>query len=231
VRGQGVGGRGAGDSPRSAARRADHGLTAGVLDNRQPIPTAAFQQHPVPFVREPPRLAPLPEAVWIGLPKPGPPEGGGTHWFMRAGVSKSLTSSLRPNICIAVDGRGTPLGLLEHVSASSQVHLVIAISGGGGRAGFADFRSTWTARHESQRPEGCLDPMVSRSRVRLGLSAYLEVTPEAGRAFLNFVTRNMISFKATHSSLGRLMVYSQPRKNLTTRPTASRQGLLCGFGL
>ena len=56
-----------------------YGLAADVLDNRQRVLTAAFQQHPECFVRKPPRPAPLPHAVWINPPKPGPPEGGETH--------------------------------------------------------------------------------------------------------------------------------------------------------
>ena len=56
-----------------------YGLAAEVLDNRQRVLTAAFQQHPERFVRKPPRPAPLPDAVWINPPKPGPPEGGETH--------------------------------------------------------------------------------------------------------------------------------------------------------
>lgn len=39
---------------------------------------------------------------------------------------------LRSNISVAVDGDITPLGLLEPVSASSEVHFVAAISGGAG---------------------------------------------------------------------------------------------------
>ena len=56
-----------------------YGLAADVLDNRQRVLTAAFQQHPERFVRKPPRPAPLPDAVWINPPKPGPPQGGETH--------------------------------------------------------------------------------------------------------------------------------------------------------
>ena len=56
-----------------------YGLAADVLDNRQRVLTAAFQQHPECFVRKPPRPAPLPHAVWINPPKPGPPEGGETR--------------------------------------------------------------------------------------------------------------------------------------------------------
>jgi len=56
-----------------------YGLAADVLDNRQRVLTAAFQQHPERFVRKPPRPAPLPDAVWINPPKTGPPEGGETH--------------------------------------------------------------------------------------------------------------------------------------------------------
>ena len=39
---------------------------------------------------------------------------------------------LRPNISVAVDGEISPLGLLERVSAKSEVHFVAAISGGRG---------------------------------------------------------------------------------------------------
>jgi molybdopterin synthase sulfur carrier subunit len=37
---------------------------------------------------------------------------------------------LRPNISVAVDGEITPLGLLEAVGESSEVHFVAAIKGG-----------------------------------------------------------------------------------------------------
>lgn len=70
-----------------------YGLAAAVLDNRQRVLTAAFQRHPERFVRRPPRPALLPGAVWINPPKPGPPEGGETHQYMRADVSQALTSS------------------------------------------------------------------------------------------------------------------------------------------
>ena len=56
-----------------------YGLATGVLDNRQRVLSAAFQQHPERFVRKPPRPASLPDAVWINPPKPPPPEGGETH--------------------------------------------------------------------------------------------------------------------------------------------------------
>lgn len=56
-----------------------YGLAADVLDNRQRVLTAAFQQHPERFVRKPPRPAPLPDAVWINPPKPEPLDGGKTH--------------------------------------------------------------------------------------------------------------------------------------------------------
>jgi putative transposase len=56
-----------------------YGHAAEVLDNRQRVLTAAFQQHPERFVRKPPRPAPLPDAVWINPPQPGPPEPGETH--------------------------------------------------------------------------------------------------------------------------------------------------------
>jgi putative transposase len=56
-----------------------YGLAADVLHNRQCVLTAAFQQHPERFVRKLPQPAPLPDAVWINPPKPGPPEPGETH--------------------------------------------------------------------------------------------------------------------------------------------------------
>lgn len=37
---------------------------------------------------------------------------------------------LRPHIRVAVDGRISSLGLLEKVSAASEVHFVAAVSGG-----------------------------------------------------------------------------------------------------
>lgn len=56
-----------------------HGLAADVLDNRQRVLTAAFQQHPERFVRQPPRPAPLPDAVWINPPMPDHQKPGETH--------------------------------------------------------------------------------------------------------------------------------------------------------
>jgi putative transposase len=56
-----------------------YGLAPAVLGNRQRVLTAAYQQHPERFVRRPPRPAPLPGAVWINPPKPGPPEGTEPH--------------------------------------------------------------------------------------------------------------------------------------------------------
>jgi len=59
------------------------GLAADVLDHRQRVLSAAFQQNPERFVRQSPRPAPLPDAVWINppkpTPKPGPPEPSETH--------------------------------------------------------------------------------------------------------------------------------------------------------
>ncbi|MBZ5590988.1 MAG: MoaD/ThiS family protein [Acidobacteriia bacterium] len=37
---------------------------------------------------------------------------------------------LRPNISVAVDGEVTPMGLIEPVSPSSEVHFIAAIKGG-----------------------------------------------------------------------------------------------------
>ena len=37
---------------------------------------------------------------------------------------------LRPNISVAVDGEVTPMGLLEPVGPTSEVHFVAAIKGG-----------------------------------------------------------------------------------------------------
>ena len=37
---------------------------------------------------------------------------------------------LRPNISVAVDGEVTPMGLLERVGPTSEVHFVAAIKGG-----------------------------------------------------------------------------------------------------
>lgn len=56
-----------------------YGCAADILENRQRVLTAAFQQHPERFVRRPPQPAPLPDAVWINPPKPRPPEPGETH--------------------------------------------------------------------------------------------------------------------------------------------------------
>jgi|SRR5579862_5409558 len=41
-------------------------------------------------------------------------------------------SHLRSNISVAIDGEVSPLGLLEKVGASSEVHFVAAIKGGRG---------------------------------------------------------------------------------------------------
>jgi molybdopterin synthase sulfur carrier subunit len=48
------------------------------------------------------------------------------------GIRERLVTEnrLRSNISVAVDGEVTPLGLLEPVSPSSEVHFVAAISGG-----------------------------------------------------------------------------------------------------
>ncbi|MBI3696833.1 MAG: MoaD/ThiS family protein [Acidobacteria bacterium] len=43
-----------------------------------------------------------------------------------------VENHLRRNISVAVDGEVSPLGLLERVSPSSEVHFVAAISGGAG---------------------------------------------------------------------------------------------------
>jgi len=40
---------------------------------------------------------------------------------------------LRPNISVAVDGEISPMGLLERVEPSSEVHFVAAIQGGSRR--------------------------------------------------------------------------------------------------
>lgn len=56
-----------------------YGHATDVLDHRQRVLTTAFQQHPERFVRKPLRPTPLPDAVWINPPKPGPPEPGETH--------------------------------------------------------------------------------------------------------------------------------------------------------
>lgn len=47
-------------------------LDADVLDNRQRVLIAPFQQHPERFVRKPPQPEALPDAVWITPPKSGP---------------------------------------------------------------------------------------------------------------------------------------------------------------
>ena len=56
-----------------------YGLASDVLDNRQRVLTAAFQQHPERFVRRPPQPMPLPNAVWINPPQPDHSEGDETH--------------------------------------------------------------------------------------------------------------------------------------------------------
>lgn len=42
-------------------------------------------------------------------------------------------TKLKPNLAVAVDGAVTPMGLLERVEPSSEIHFVAAISGGVGR--------------------------------------------------------------------------------------------------
>jgi molybdopterin synthase sulfur carrier subunit len=48
------------------------------------------------------------------------------------GVGERLLDQgrLRPNISVAVDGEVTPMGLLEPVGPSSEVHFIAAIKGG-----------------------------------------------------------------------------------------------------
>ena len=48
------------------------------------------------------------------------------------GIGERLVAEgrLRANISVAVDGEVSPIGLLEPVSAESEIHFVAAISGG-----------------------------------------------------------------------------------------------------
>jgi molybdopterin converting factor small subunit len=48
------------------------------------------------------------------------------------GIAARLTDGgkLRPNISVAIDGEVSPLGLIERVDPSSEVHFVTAIKGG-----------------------------------------------------------------------------------------------------
>jgi molybdopterin converting factor small subunit len=48
------------------------------------------------------------------------------------GIGERLVAEgrLRANISVAVDGEVSPIGLLEPVSAQSEIHFVAAISGG-----------------------------------------------------------------------------------------------------
>jgi molybdopterin converting factor small subunit len=48
------------------------------------------------------------------------------------GIGERLVAEgrLRTNISVAVDGEVSPIGLLEPVSAESEIHFVAAISGG-----------------------------------------------------------------------------------------------------
>ena len=48
------------------------------------------------------------------------------------GIAARLVDAgrLRPNISVAVDGEVTPMGLLEAVGESSEIHFVAAIKGG-----------------------------------------------------------------------------------------------------
>lgn len=48
------------------------------------------------------------------------------------GIGERLMEAgrLRPNISVAVDGEVSPMGLLEPVGESSEVHFVAAIKGG-----------------------------------------------------------------------------------------------------
>ena len=52
--------------------------------------------------------------------------------FLHPGVKERFLENdrLRPNISVAVDGEISPLGLLERVRPSSEVHFVAAIRGG-----------------------------------------------------------------------------------------------------
>jgi len=51
---------------------------------------------------------------------------------LHPGLAARLTEDdrLRPNISVAVDGEISPLGLLEKVSPTSEVHFLTAIKGG-----------------------------------------------------------------------------------------------------
>jgi molybdopterin synthase sulfur carrier subunit len=60
---------------------------------------------------------------------------------LHPGMRDSLLEDnrLRSNISVAIDGEVSPLGLLEKVGASSEVHFVAAIKGGADhRAAFGD---------------------------------------------------------------------------------------------
>ena len=54
------------------------------------------------------------------------------------GIGERLVDAgrLRPNISVAVDGEVTPMGLLETVGESSEIHFVAAIKGGRTHAAF-----------------------------------------------------------------------------------------------
>ncbi|MFN0170931.1 MAG: MoaD/ThiS family protein [Bryobacteraceae bacterium] len=51
---------------------------------------------------------------------------------LHPGIGERLMEGnrLRPNISVAIDGEVSPMGLLEAVSPSSEVHFVAAIRGG-----------------------------------------------------------------------------------------------------
>ena len=51
---------------------------------------------------------------------------------LHPGIQAKLVEGgrLRPNLSVAVDGEVSPLGLLEPVGPESEVHFVVAISGG-----------------------------------------------------------------------------------------------------
>ena len=71
-----------------------YGRAQAVLRARKEVLLVAYQKHPERFVRKEPSPQSVPEAVWINPPKVTTTDGK-LHKIQPAGVSKSLTDSVR----------------------------------------------------------------------------------------------------------------------------------------
>ena len=70
-----------------------YGLADDLLERRQAVMLQAFAAHPERFVKGPPRLKAMPEAVWINPPKPQ--NGGDDEETPVGGISESVAQMRR----------------------------------------------------------------------------------------------------------------------------------------